>query len=116
MNRIPRATVQPERPGLLSKACPNLPLISGLDDVQGLLALADWAAEDDKAIVDQPIHEGGVLIPGVLNPDLTRGVPARAVGQPHREIGHGQRVLTATDTRGTAAWLSASKLTARYAA
>jgi hypothetical protein len=39
-----------------------------------------------------------VLVPGVLMPDLTRGVPARSVGQPYREIGHGRRIPTADDT------------------
>src|ERR1035438_9555021 len=64
-----------------------------------LAAIADRAAEDNKAIFDQPIHECRVLIPRVLVPDLTRGVPPRAVDQPYREIGHGRRVLVASDTR-----------------
>ena len=53
---------------------------------RGLLAVADWAAEDDKAIIDEPLHECRVPIPGLLVPDLTRRVPARAVDQPHREL------------------------------
>jgi hypothetical protein len=40
-----------------------------------------------------------VLIPALLAPDLTRGIPAWTVDQSHREIGHARSVLTATDTR-----------------
>jgi hypothetical protein len=65
--------------------------------VQGLLAIADWATEDDKAIINQSVHECGVLIPCLLVPDRTRGVPAWAMDQPHREISHDRSVLTATD-------------------
>ena len=67
--------------------------------MQGLLAVVYRSAEDDKAIIDKPVHECSMLIPGVLVPDLTGGVPGRAVNQPHREIGHGRSVPTATDTR-----------------
>ena len=90
VSSIPWAAVEPEcpgfyrgdpqqsgqRPGILSKACPDLVLICGLNDVQGLLAIADRTAEDDEAIIDKPVHEGRMLIPGVLIPDLTRTVPA----------------------------------------
>ena len=79
------AAVEPERPGLYradpeqsgrspgipGKTCPDLVLIRGLDDVQGLLTIADWAAEDDKAIIDEPVHECRVLIPALLAPDPT---------------------------------------------
>ena len=37
-----------------------------------------------------------MLIPAVLVPDMARGIPARAVHQPHREIGHGRSVLAIT--------------------
>jgi hypothetical protein len=67
--------------------------------VQGLLAVADWAAEDDKAIVDEPVHECRVPIPGVLVADRARGVPPWAVDQPYGEIGHGRSVPPATDTQ-----------------
>jgi hypothetical protein len=36
---------------------PDLVLIRGLDDVQGLLAAADRAAEDDEAIADKPVRD-----------------------------------------------------------
>jgi hypothetical protein len=34
--------------------------------------------------------------PAVLVPDLTRGVPAWAVDQPHREMGHDRSVRAPT--------------------
>jgi hypothetical protein len=64
------AAAQP-KPRILGKACFDLAIIRGLDDVQGLLSVADWSAEDDKAIIDKPVHECSVLIPGILVPDLT---------------------------------------------
>ena len=68
--------------------------------MQGLLAVTNWAAEDEKAIVDEPVHECRVPGPAVLVPDLTRGVPAWAVDQPHREIGHDRSVRAITDIQG----------------
>ena len=103
--------VEPERPGLYradpeqSGRCPGVcgetrpyfVLIRGLDGVQGLLAVANWAAEDKKAIVDEPVHECRVPGPALLVADLARGVPAWAVDQPHREIGHARSVWAVTD-------------------
>lgn len=60
------------RPGILAKARLDFVLVRGLDGVQGLAAIADWAAEDDKTMVDEPVYERRVLIPGVLVPDLAR--------------------------------------------
>ena len=86
------------RPGIVSQPRLDLVLIRGLDCVQGLLAVADRAAEDDEAVIDEPVHECRVLIPGALLPDLTRGVPASAVNQLHREIGHGRSVMPPADS------------------
>jgi large subunit ribosomal protein L33 len=60
--------------------CPYLVLICGLDGMQGLLAVTNGAAENDEAIVDEPVHECRVPGPAVLVPDLTRGVPAWGPG------------------------------------
>src|SRR5690242_2320231 len=63
--RLVRAAVEPEcpglyradpeqsgrRPGICGKMCPYLVLICGLDGMQGLLAVTNWAAENDEAIV-----------------------------------------------------------------
>jgi len=46
--------------------------------MQGLLAVTNWAAENDKAIVGEPVHECRVPGPAILVPDLTRGAPASA--------------------------------------
>jgi hypothetical protein len=58
--------------------------------VQGLLAVANGATEDEEAVVDKPIHERRVLIPGVLLPDLAGGVPGWPVHKPDREMRHGR--------------------------
>src|SRR6266566_8833628 len=84
------AAVEPERPGLYradpeqsgrcpgvcGETCPYFVLICGLDGVQGLLAVTNRAAEDKKAIVDEPVHECRVPGPALLVADLARGVPA----------------------------------------
>ena len=41
----------------LRQACPYFDLICGLDGMQSLLAVTNWAAQDDKAIADEPVHE-----------------------------------------------------------
>jgi hypothetical protein len=111
--RVLLAAVEPERPGLY-RADPEQPgrrpgicgktwlyfvFVRGLDDVQGLLAVTNRAAEDDEAIADEPVHECRVSGPALLVPDLPRGVPARAVDQPYREIGHARSVRTNTDSQ-----------------
>src|SRR5580693_4368911 len=87
---VVRAAVQPERPGLYradlehSGGSPGIigetfldcVLIRRLDHMQGLLTVADWATQDDKAVIDECVHKCRVLIPCLLVPDLTRRVPA----------------------------------------
>src|SRR5579863_6698128 len=89
--KLPRTAVKPERPGLdrtdlqqpgagprvLSEARPDLLVIGGLDHVQGFLAIADRAAQDQEAVVNQPIHECRVPSPAILLPDGPRRIPAR---------------------------------------
>ena len=87
------------KPRVLAEARPDFVLVRSLDGMQGLLAAADWPAEDDKAIVDQPVHECRMLVPGVLLPDLARGIPGWRVDQPYHEIGHRRSVVAASDTR-----------------
>src|SRR5437879_2349667 len=71
------AAVEPERPGLyradpqhpghrprvLGQACLDLPLVGGLDDMQRPVARTERAADDDEAVLDQPVHERRMLIP-----------------------------------------------------
>jgi hypothetical protein len=80
--------------------CPYLVLICGLDGMQGLLAVTNRAAENDKAIAGEPVHECRVPGPAVLVPYLTRGVPAWAVDQPYRKIGHARSVRAISDVHG----------------
>ena len=42
------------RPGICGKMCPYLVLIRGFDGMQGLLAVTNWAAENDEAISTSP--------------------------------------------------------------
>src|SRR5215475_9437882 len=85
------------RPRVRTEARLDLALVGRLDDVQRPVALAERAADDDEPIVHQAVHEGCVLIPAILGPDLARRIPARTVDQCHREVGHGRRVLPVTD-------------------
>ena len=77
--------------------CSHLVLICGFDGMQSLLAVTNWAAENDEAIIDEPVHECRVPGPALLVADLARGVPAWAVDQPDREIGHARSVRAVTD-------------------
>lgn len=72
-------------------------LIGGLHGVQSLLAIADWAAEDDEAVAGERVKKGRVLVPAVLFPDLARAVPAWAMHESHCEIGHERSVVAAAD-------------------
>lgn len=56
--------------------------------MEGLLAIAG-PAQDDKAINDEPFHERACSSQASWSPDLMRGIPARAMDQPYREIGNG---------------------------
>ena len=79
--RVPRAlscrsgAVRPP-PRDLRQDVPCLVLIWGFDGLQGLLAITNWAAENDETIVGEPVHECRAPCPAVLIPDRTRGVPA----------------------------------------
>ena len=91
--RSSRAAVQPKRPafyradaeqpsrrpGIPGEARPDLILVRRLDHVQRLFAITDGATEDDKAIIDEPVHESRVLIPAILVPYLAGRIPARTV-------------------------------------
>ena len=96
--------------------CPYLVLICGFDGMQGLLAVTNWAAENDEAIVDEPVHECRVPGPAVLVPDLTRGVPAWAVDQPHRKIGHARSVRAIADIHGCPCAAGTPTISTSYAA
>src|SRR5215472_8670341 len=111
MRRILRPAVEPEcpglyradleqsgrRPGICGKTRPNLVLVPGFHDVQGLLAVTNWPAEDDEAVVDEPVHECRVLGPALLVPDRLRGIPAGTVDQPYREVDHVRSVWAVAD-------------------
>jgi hypothetical protein len=80
-------------PWIIAKTCLNLAFVRGFDDEQRPLAVSDWAAQEDEAIVYEAVHERRVLVPGMLFPDRERGVPARAVDRCQRKEGHEVNVV-----------------------
>src|SRR6185437_8456676 len=90
---------QPHRgPGVLRHAGLDLARAVRRDQVQGPVAVAERPADHDEPVVDQAVHERGVLVPGGLFPDRPRAVPARTVGRGEREIGHAVTLPAATDS------------------
>ena len=48
-------------PGVVGRPRSNPVLVSRLDRVQSLLPVADRAAEDKEAVIDQPLERDGML-------------------------------------------------------
>src|SRR5436305_11938757 len=71
-------------------------LAIGRDDVQGPGAVADRAAEDDEALVDEPIHERGVLVPLCLLAQRTRRIPVRSLFARDGVVDLSQEVVAST--------------------
>src|SRR5207302_9683568 len=55
------------------------------DDVQRLAVTFEWAAEQDEALVDEVVHELGVLVPAVLLTHVAAPVPRSAAFEPEDE-------------------------------
>ena len=81
-------------PRIIAQTCLNRGFVRGLDDQQGPLAVSERATEDHEAIVDEPVHEGGVIVPGTLLANRQRVVPVRAVRRREHEEGHDVNVPT----------------------
>src|SRR5215216_1744448 len=65
-------------PRILCEARAHGVRVVGLDDYQRPPALAHRSAEQDQPIVDEAVHEFGVLAPELLLRELARPVPTRA--------------------------------------
>jgi hypothetical protein len=119
--RFVRAAVKPECPGLYRAIRSSPAAAQGSAARRAGISFSSAAstactvcspsptgsAENDKAIIDEPIHECRVPGPALLVPELTRGVPAWTVNQSHREIGHDRSVGAIAKQpcgRGTADW------------
>lgn len=76
------------RPGVSGEAGAHGGLVVAFDQMGGVIAVPDRTAEHDDAVVDQPVHEGGMLIPAVLVADVSRLVPGRAVNERAQEVLH----------------------------
>jgi hypothetical protein len=79
-----------------------------------LLPVADRPAEDDEAIINEPVHECRVLILAILVPDLARGIPACPVNESYRVVSHDRSVLTATDIDWTASYSTSATRPNRF--
>ena len=55
----------------------DLVLLSGLDGVHDAVLVGEWAAEDDEAGFDEPVHERRVFVPSGLLRQGPRRVPLR---------------------------------------
>src|SRR5438270_5761406 len=67
---------QPQRcPGIVRESGIDFLLAFGIDDQQDLPPIAQWAAEDDEAVVYECVHERCVLIPLLLLAHGKPGVP-----------------------------------------
>src|SRR5215475_9185881 len=93
------------RPRILAQARLDLALVGRFHGVQGPLAVAERAANDDHPLLDEPVHECRVLVPRLLLPDWPRGIPVRAVNQRQCEEGHGGNVPAPADTSRPGTWL-----------
>ena len=76
------------RPGVFAQAPANLVFAVGLDHVQGLTLVAQWATQQDESVHDEPVHENGVLAPPALLTDRSGLIPVRAPHNGHGKIGH----------------------------
>lgn len=72
----------------MAESIPDLILVRRVDEVQGLIPITERTAYDDESGVDEPIHEGGMLLPSVLLPDEPRRVPVAGVHERQREVRH----------------------------
>src|SRR5215472_8762888 len=91
-------------PGIFAEPRPDLQFVFSLDEMQGAVARAERAADDQESVIDEPVHELRVSVPVVLLPDRARVVPARTVNQDHREVSHIGTLPGATDTDGDSGW------------
>ena len=65
------------RPGIPAHAVRDFLLVRGVDHVQRVLTVAEWAACEDEALVRQAVHEGRVLVPGRPAPGRLGSHPSR---------------------------------------
>src|SRR5512133_4324120 len=75
-------------PGIGREQVPHSLLGVRADDVHRLAVALERAAEDDRALVDEPVHERGMLVPSVLFPHLATPVPWPAALEPEDEVVH----------------------------
>src|SRR5438128_2102201 len=76
------------RPGILREPCIDFLLAFGIRDQQELQPVAEWAAEDDEAVLHECVHEHGVLIPIFLLAQRERRVPVDSGLSSYGVVGH----------------------------
>src|SRR5712691_4981386 len=76
------------RPGIVREPGIDLSLALGIDDQQELQPVAEWAAEDDEAVIHECVHEHGVLVPLFLLAHRERRVPVDSGFSSYGVVGH----------------------------
>src|SRR5664279_3848421 len=76
------------RPRVISQPRTDLPRVIAFDEMCCVVACPDRTSDDDQSVIDQAIHERGVVTPPILLANLTGIVPRRAVDQRAQEEAH----------------------------
>ena len=69
--------------------------------MQSSFAIVQRAADDEEPVLDKPVHERRMLVPAILGPDRTRGIPPGTVHQRYREVRHSQTLMSTADICGS---------------
>ena len=72
-------------PGVVGEAIHDLVGVGGANDKENIGSVFERAAEEDKAFVDESVHESGVGLPVVLLFESSRVIPACAAGSSDNE-------------------------------
>jgi len=78
-------------PGIIRKPGAHGGFGIALDEMGGVVANADRAADNDYAVINELVHERGMLVPPVLISDASLVVPGRPVDQHAQEVRHAKR-------------------------
>ena len=89
----------------MAQSLPDFIFVGAFHDEEGSLTLAKRPAHDHHPLIDEPIHEGGMLVPGVLLAVGPRSVPLGYMHHGQHEEGH--QVSLGTSRRLDPVWVSA---------
>ena len=86
-----------QRPRILRQPRADGAFVDGMDEMCRGAPVAERPADNDEPVLDELIHECGVLGETVLLPDAARAVPCRPVDQRAQKVGHARRIGTDAD-------------------